>query len=176
MLAQRCRAQLSAPLAWAGPGRALGGPSIVAGSFCLEGMALELRGMASSCVCVLQDCPQCQPADDIWRFDGRFVTRVHRRARYRLFTPTGYTAAAGKPVRVGNLLNHRTTHIVKLGGSASISQHDEDWKDSVCSSNLLPYLWVGQSVFEVSAEHIWAEGHRCIQLHGRDGVGDRKHC
>ena len=117
-----------------------------------------------ACAFFLPDCPQCHPVlDDAWRFDGKYVTRVHHRPRYRLFTPTG-AGAVGIPVAVEKLLNHRTTKIVESGGSASISHVDEDWKDSTVSNEYLPYLWVGESVFEVAGEHVEAERHRCTQL------------
>ena len=121
------------------------------------------RAVSMACACFLPDCPQCHPGpDDAWRFYGKYVTRVHRRPRYRFFTPTG-AAAEGIPVAVEKLLNHRTTKIVKSDGSASVSQYDEDWKDSTAGSPL-PYLWVGESIFEVAEEHIGAERHRCTQL------------
>ena len=129
-----------------------------------------------ACVCFLPDCPQCQGQghrlDDGWRLDGKYVTRIHRRPRYHLFTPTG-VAAEGIPVPVEKLLNHRTTKIVKLGSSSSssMSQFDEDWRDSAATSSL-SFLWVGESIFEVVEEHFLAgaKRHHCTQLKEDSGI------
>ena len=142
-------------------------PGLVAG-------ASPCHPVSMACLCFLPDCPQCHTGpDDAWRFDGRYVSRVHHRPRYHFFTPTG-VQAEGIPVAVEKLLNHRITKIMKSGTSASFSQYDEDWLDPAVARSFLPYLWVGESIFEVAAEHIsqeqvyddlaGAEKHLCIQL------------
>ena len=129
-----------------------------------------------ACFCLLPDCPICGE-EDFWRFDGKVLTRIHKRPRINLFDPS---VAMDMPVDAEKLQAVRVTKIVRQGAETSVSQEDEDWR-AIEARGSFPYLFTGESIFVVLEEHInWnlynegaeaarAERHSCIQPQERAG-------
>ncbi len=115
----------------------------------------------TACFCLLPHCPQCG-REDFWRLNGKTLIRVHQKPRRALFDPLAISVR-DLPIAADKLRPLRVTTILKESAQTTPTQHDEDWRAPEAKGSL-PYLWTGESVFEVLEEHInWELYNKSVQ-------------
>ena len=87
---------------------------------------------------------------DFWSYNSTDLIRVHKRQHKGIFDPLS-AASKGCPVYPAKPKPLRITKIAKEGDLQPAIQRDENFKaDS--SKGVYPYLWTGESIFEVLEE------------------------
>jgi len=82
--------------------------------------------------------------NDHWVIDGKWITRIHKEPRHRLFSPSNVQDC---PVPIEYLKDERTTH-VQIADQPTWQIHDKWWQTTEAHQSLLT-VWTGSTRFEI---------------------------
>ena len=89
---------------------------------------------------------------DCWLYDkdvnSKVIVRVHKRPRFRLFTPIGF-AQHDCPNDPEKLLQKRIAKVIRDGQADFEIMEDDDWNNSS-----LNYQWTGETLFEIADDSV----------------------